>query len=666
MMPNVLVAYAALVSAVCDLEFVGNTRLFKIGQGGKAIRTVPAVEGTKTAHDFYNYYSSSSHTGFEVANRSFVFLYRDLNTPDQLSMFWIHGFKGDEQGHAVVHGRISGIPSGTQIAQADDSSSEFDWTSTLDWSEPSPTHGSPPASPFIAGRWVYVKNTDGGAIDKLSMTTEWTLKIEGQFLEGVSEWMYFFADGSSELLNMSLPLEISSLPPNTDVHDDIQPYPSPMSHTTFCALAADSKGDNLTYTFHWGDGSPSTTVSLQEGTLACADHIFCKQGCGGEEPRNVTLVVKSPTCTSNLSQVISSELANPPTAQPTNAPKTDAPDTFTPDTLIPSAVPTVVPTATPTTAPTASPTSKPTAAPTLTPTEVPDTRTTEPTALPTALPTSLPTARPAGLTAHPAVPTLIPTTDQPTAVPTNVPLPTAITTMVPSAHTASPKAVATAVPTLSPTTGPTVSPTAEPIQRTAVPTAMPADKLLTTAPSIPDNREVTLSPNTPLPSGQTYVPTASPSSSSNTTSPQIAPEAPSQLPAGLGTVSPTEAPASDSSSPLIIILIIILGVLCCLGVAAIYMWRRTKGGVDGRTKGKMIRNFEMAAEELVDVDDTFAYSYDVQEEPVAMETLETPDAPHEAQDAPPVEKSRKKKRKKKADTLVSIPSQDAEGDEIAD
>ena len=75
----VLGSIISLCIATCptsNLAFVGDSRNFKVDQMCKNEKSVPSVEGVLSPTDFYDYYSASSHTGFEVPGRSFVFLYR--------------------------------------------------------------------------------------------------------------------------------------------------------------------------------------------------------------------------------------------------------------------------------------------------------------------------------------------------------------------------------------------------------------------------------------------------------------------------------------------------------------------------------------------------------------------------------------------------------------
>eukprot|EP01060_Flectonema_neradi_P037803 TRINITY_DN7725_c4_g1_i1.p1 TRINITY_DN7725_c4_g1~~TRINITY_DN7725_c4_g1_i1.p1 ORF type:complete len:1060 (+),score=182.66 TRINITY_DN7725_c4_g1_i1:38-3181(+) len=398
MMP-VLGCLLTLCIAACpagNLQFVGDSRNFKVDQNCKNEKSVPSVEGIKNPTDFYNYYSASSHTGFEVPGRSFVFLYRNLNEPEKLSIFWLHGFDGNEQGAAKVHARISGIPSGVSIAQADDSKSEFGWSNTLDWDVNHPTGGNPPASPYIAGRWYFKSNTDGGALDGLPMDQTWELKLEIKFVSGMNDWRFFFADGSDMVLNTSEPLYVRSTKPTSSV----EPYPEAHSTHTYCTLAHDITTTNLTYTFSWGDGFPDVTVSKAHNEVACAEHVFCHPefGCFGDTPRNVTVTVTN-ECGETITKTFASELTIP--SQEDYNPRCAPPPTDVPDTPMP-----IPPTETP-------------PVPPVTPLPVGDTLT--PTVPTTLVPTIAPTSQPV-LTYAPDTPVPPPPPVLTAAPPTPVPL----------------------------------------------------------------------------------------------------------------------------------------------------------------------------------------------------------------------------------------------------
>eukprot|EP00756_Hemistasia_phaeocysticola_P012335 Hpha_TRINITY_DN15188_c1_g13::TRINITY_DN15188_c1_g13_i1::g.128601::m.128601 len=329
------IALAALVDptfAVCPatrFEFLGNSRQFEVYQDCNFKLKVPAVEGLKTATEFYDYYSASSHTGFERTDRSFLFLYRNLNFPNELAIFWLHGIDSQpaidqglpRQGTAAVWGQMSGIPTGARIAQADDGPSEFDWSSELGWDRSSPTH----SGPYIAGRWWFKDNTDGGSLDQLPMDQDWEMKVEvnfdatGMSADGkgkMNDWRFFFADGSDQVLQTQRPLFIRSKVPASK--DNVIDYPAPLETLTFCGLAVDSNDGEIEYDFDWGDGMSNGLVKKKQGELACETHMFCHPefGCGGVYPREVRITAKD-SCGNTISKRLAFEANTATTESPT-------------------------------------------------------------------------------------------------------------------------------------------------------------------------------------------------------------------------------------------------------------------------------------------------------------------------------------------------------------
>ncbi len=280
-----LLVFSLLVCNMAQVQaapvFAGATRLFEIEQEGRFKRSAPAVERTETAVSFYDFYSSSSHTGFEVARRSIVFLYRDIRT-DELGLFFTHGI--DDMGQPAdqrqpsggVRMRARGVPSGTRIAEADDNCSEFNfkgndsnWESGADLSSSCQGRNT-----YLLGKWSYGNNTDGGAIDRLPVDQNWEITIDLRMSGAMDEWAYFFADGTRLVLDENLPLKIRSR--GGEVEADTVTSNEGQS-VTFCALATDNASNNLTYNFNWRDGTSSSITRVQ-GELACQDHAFPDNG----------------------------------------------------------------------------------------------------------------------------------------------------------------------------------------------------------------------------------------------------------------------------------------------------------------------------------------------------------------------------------------------------
>ena len=200
---TVLVCLALASVAEAVPRFVGSTRMFEVSQPGRFTRQAPAVERVETAASFYDFYSASSHTGFEYTRRSLVFLYRDLRDEGNLSIFFLHGV--DDTGQAAhlrqpygrVHGCIEGIPAGARIAVSDDNTSEFNWSRHCNGR---PTHNGN----IARGYWSFGNNTDGGAVDRIRTDIDWEITVNIQLYDAMDEWRYFAVDGDDIMLDVNL------------------------------------------------------------------------------------------------------------------------------------------------------------------------------------------------------------------------------------------------------------------------------------------------------------------------------------------------------------------------------------------------------------------------------------------------------------------------------
>ena len=207
----VAVALVCTLSAAAQAvpRFVGSTRMFEVSQPGRFTRQAPAVERVETAASFYDFYSASSHTGFEYTRRSLVFLYRDLRDEGNLSIFFLHGvdYTGQpdhlRQPYGRVEGCIRGIPRGARVAVSDDNTNEFDRSSNCD---DRPTHNGD----IARGYWAFGDNTDGGAIDRIRTDVNWEISVDIRLFNAMDEWRYFMADGDDIILDTNLPLIIRS------------------------------------------------------------------------------------------------------------------------------------------------------------------------------------------------------------------------------------------------------------------------------------------------------------------------------------------------------------------------------------------------------------------------------------------------------------------------
>ncbi|MFX1431445.1 MAG: FG-GAP-like repeat-containing protein [Promethearchaeota archaeon] len=181
---------------------------FTLTQDGQTW-VIDPIERDESAVDFYDYYSVSAHTGFEEPYHSFVYLYRDTTTPDEVSLFVVHDIdgnvyypgKGYNSGSPDAESwmNLSGIPSTAYLAQSDDPG------------ELSYTAGSSTAK----GRWHWWYNTDGGAISGLPTSGSWCITIDPLYWKDVDVWAYYREGEDNIDLDMTKPITICYTPPQS-------------------------------------------------------------------------------------------------------------------------------------------------------------------------------------------------------------------------------------------------------------------------------------------------------------------------------------------------------------------------------------------------------------------------------------------------------------------
>ena len=161
----------------CDQGAANTDRpAFQVSQPSTPAFGTNALVQKKSAAVFYNYYSASSHTGFEASGESRTYMYIDGNS-GRLSLFVTHG-QDNAQPSAKVDMNITGIPPGFAVDIADDSPSEF--------------FASGPTS--VAGRWTFDANSDGGVIGGLPFPGTWKIVIAPTFTKGISSWGFVLAN----------------------------------------------------------------------------------------------------------------------------------------------------------------------------------------------------------------------------------------------------------------------------------------------------------------------------------------------------------------------------------------------------------------------------------------------------------------------------------------
>lgn len=165
---------------------------FQVSQPTTAPFGTNALVRKQSSAAFYDYYSASSHTGFEAPSESRTYMYLD-GTSGRLALFVTHG-QDKSQPTARVDMDITGIPPGFTIDVADDTPSEF--------------YASGPTS--VAGRWNFVNNSDGGVIGGLPFPGTWTIVIAPSFMKGISSWGFVKADLTRVGLKVNEPTTIQA------------------------------------------------------------------------------------------------------------------------------------------------------------------------------------------------------------------------------------------------------------------------------------------------------------------------------------------------------------------------------------------------------------------------------------------------------------------------
>jgi cysteine-rich repeat protein len=173
----------------CDLGPANQERPALVARqlGGPASIVSP-FGTTATSSQFYNYYSSSAHTGLEAMLSSRVLLHRDLTTGN-LSLVMVHGIdydtSGQNQPQSKVSFALSGVPTGATVVLSDDGG---ELTAT-----------GPGA---FQANWSFQSNTDGGVIGTLTFPGDWTILVTPTFTQGIGSWSY--VDGSGKFIHLNL------------------------------------------------------------------------------------------------------------------------------------------------------------------------------------------------------------------------------------------------------------------------------------------------------------------------------------------------------------------------------------------------------------------------------------------------------------------------------
>jgi cysteine-rich repeat protein len=180
----------------CDLGS-GNeaTPAFLVTQAGHSFVAVP-LESYASGGAFYDYRSSSAHTGLEAIGASRILLFLDQDSL-ALSLLFFHGADqdstGQEQPTSHVQMLFSGLPDTTAVEISDDSDELLMTSATT-----------------ATGFWKFTNNSDGGSLTGLPFPGDWKLTVEPFFIDGISTWTWVAGDGSLVDLDLTQPLTIEA------------------------------------------------------------------------------------------------------------------------------------------------------------------------------------------------------------------------------------------------------------------------------------------------------------------------------------------------------------------------------------------------------------------------------------------------------------------------
>jgi len=222
-----------------------NTALIFTLTQGDSTYSIPVLEKAQDVVAFYNYYSASSHTGYEVAYESKVFLYR--NTIDNsLHLIMTHNIDyPPPTGSGRVDFDLSGIPAGAYVSQSDDPSHPWDPPRTQEFSL---------AYPAMEGHWFYGDNTDGGVLSGLPLDTDWCITINPLYFDNINRWIYHFGSGDPIELEMDKPVTICFTPPEDPEEVDIDEG----GQVSFSGFFDDPEAyDTHVAVWEFGDGTDS-------------------------------------------------------------------------------------------------------------------------------------------------------------------------------------------------------------------------------------------------------------------------------------------------------------------------------------------------------------------------------------------------------------------------
>jgi cysteine-rich repeat protein len=184
----------------CDPGSEPSPPALEVRQGARRMPVRPLV-GPTTATAHYAYGSRSSHTGFEAAEKSSLYLYR-WDPEAALSIVLLNGIDEDSSGlvqpASDISFEITGLPDTAVLVISDDD---------VEFARTTPT--------TARADWDCNRNSDGGLIGGLPFPGTWRLTITPSFRAGITTWSFLSGLLSSELgvgaelsLDLSEPIEI--------------------------------------------------------------------------------------------------------------------------------------------------------------------------------------------------------------------------------------------------------------------------------------------------------------------------------------------------------------------------------------------------------------------------------------------------------------------------
>jgi cysteine-rich repeat protein len=180
----------------CDLGGANADRpALQVLQGGLALGVTP-VQKTQSASAFYNYFSGSGHTGFEVLGASEMFFHRNSGT-GLLSLIVEHGIDASTTGqmqptsHVIMD--LTGLPATATIALSDE-----------------PNEALPQGATGLHADWHFQNNTDGFVLSGLPLPGTWSITVSPQFLQGIASWTWVKPDGSIVSFDLVTPVVLTA------------------------------------------------------------------------------------------------------------------------------------------------------------------------------------------------------------------------------------------------------------------------------------------------------------------------------------------------------------------------------------------------------------------------------------------------------------------------